>query len=59
MSLSGKPKLDKFLIKVLMNVLIVVSQWYNLGQKFGDKFTKLSKIGFSLECFTDDFFAIF
>ena len=28
---------------------------HNLGQKVGDKFTKLSKIGFSMECFTDDF----
>ena len=25
----------------------------NLGQKVGDKFTKLSKIGFSMECFTE------
>ena len=28
---------------------------YNLGQKVGDKFTKLSKIDFSMECFTVDF----
>ena len=28
---------------------------YNLGQKVGDKLTKLSKIGFSMECFTADF----
>ena len=28
---------------------------YNLGQKVGDKFTKLRKIGFSMECFTADF----
>ena len=27
---------------------------YNLGQKVGDKFTKLSKIGFSMEFFTTD-----
>ena len=27
----------------------------NLGQKVGDKLTKLSKIGFSMECFTADF----
>ena len=59
MSLSGKPKLDKFLIKVLMNVLIVLWQWYNLGQKVGDKFTKLSEISFSLECFTDDVLQFF
>ena len=28
---------------------------YNLGQGVGDKFTKLSKIGLSMECFTADF----
>ena len=28
---------------------------HNLGQKVGDKFTKLSKIVFSMECFTADF----
>ena len=27
---------------------------YNLGQKVGDKFTELSKIDFSMECFTAD-----
>ena len=32
---------------------------YNLGQKVGDKFTKLSKIGFSVECFTADFLQFF
>ena len=32
---------------------------YNLGQGVGDKLTNLSKIGFSIECFTADFFAIF
>ena len=32
---------------------------YNLGQKVGDKFTKLNKIGFPMECCTADFFAIF
>ena len=31
----------------------------NLGQKVGDKFTKLSKIGFSMECFTADFLQFF
>ena len=25
---------------------------YNLGQKVGDKYTKLSKIGFSMKCFS-------
>ena len=32
---------------------------YNLGQKVEDKFTKLSKIGFSTECFTADFLQFF
>ena len=34
-------------------------QHYNRGQKIGDKFTKLSKIGFSMECFTADFLQFF
>ena len=32
---------------------------YNLGQRVGDKFTKLSKIGFSMECFTANFLQFF
>ena len=32
---------------------------HNLGQKVGGKFTNLSKIGFSMECFTADFLIIF
>ena len=28
---------------------------YNLGEKVGDKFTKLCKISFSVQCFTADF----
>ena len=32
---------------------------YNLRQKVGDKFTKLSKIGFSMDCFTADFWGFF
>ena len=32
---------------------------YNIGQMVGDKFTKLGKIGFSLECFTADFLRFF
>ena len=28
---------------------------YNFGQVVGDTFTKLSKIGFSMDCFTADF----
>ena len=31
----------------------------NLGQKVRDKLTKLSKIGFSMECFTADFLQFF
>ena len=34
-------------------------QIYNLKQKIGDKFTRLSKTGFSMECFTVDFFHFF
>ena len=29
--------------------------WYNLRQDIVDKFTKLSKIGFSIKCFITDF----
>ena len=32
---------------------------YNLGQRVGDKLTKLSKVGFSMECFTADFLRFF
>ena len=32
---------------------------HNLGQKVGDKFTKLSKISFFMECFTNDFLRFF
>ena len=32
---------------------------YNLGKKVGDKFTKLSKIGFSIDCFTAAFLLLF
>ena len=32
---------------------------YNLGQRVGDKFTKLNEIGFSVECFTVDFLRLF
>ena len=28
---------------------------FNRGQRIADKFTKLSKIGLSMECFTADF----
>ena len=32
---------------------------YYLGQKVVDKFTKLSKTGFSVKCFTTDIFRFF
>ena len=32
---------------------------YNPGQKVGDKFTKLNKMGFSIECFSADFLQFF
>ena len=32
---------------------------HNLGQKVGKNFTKLSKIGFHMECFTADFLEFF
>ena len=32
---------------------------YNLEQRVGDKVTKLSNIGFSMECFTADFLRFF
>ena len=32
---------------------------YNLGQRVADKLTKLSKVGFSMECFTADFLRFF
>ena len=32
---------------------------HNLGEKVGDKFTKLSKLSFSMECFTADFLQFF
>ena len=35
------------------------SSSYNLGQKVVDKFTKLSKRGFSIECFTADVLRFF
>ena len=46
------PELFFFKKKLLHRCLIGS---YNLGQKSADKLTKLSKIGFSMECFTADF----
>ena len=39
----------------MAEILENVSIKYNIGQKVVDKFTKLSKKGFSMECFTADF----
>ena len=36
-----------------------VASDHNLGQKIRDKFTKLSKIGFSMELFTTDILQFF
>ena len=33
--------------------------WDNLGQKVGEKLTELSKIGYSMECFTAEFLRFF
>ena len=39
--------------------IVPTSQVYNLGQRVGDKLTKLSKIHFSMECSTADFLGFF
>ena len=39
--------------------IFVLAINYNLGQRFADKFTKLSKTGFPLECFKADFLQFF
>ena len=36
-----------------------LEQTYSLGQGVRDKFTKLSKIDFSMDCFTADFLRLF
>ena len=43
-----------FIFIFTVTVFEEFSNTYNLGQKVGDKFTKLSKIGFSIEYFTTD-----
>ena len=43
----------------MAEILENVSIKYNIGQKVVDKFTKLSKKGFSMECFTADFLQFF
>ena len=42
-------------VEMKKKTLLIKKCVYNLGQRVGDKFTKLSKIGFSMECFTPDF----
>ena len=44
---------------MIENALDLVQSFYNLGQKVGDKLTKLIKIGFSMECLTADFLQFF
>ena len=39
--------------------IILIKCLYSLGQKIVDKFIKLSKIGFSMECFITDFLQFF
>ena len=45
--------------KSYANGLFKSTKLYNPGQKVGDTFTKLSKIGFFMECFTADFLQFF
>ena len=53
-------KLEKCLHDKLSTEWFKNQSWtHNLGQKIGDKFIKLSKKGFSMECVTADFFTIF
>ena len=44
---------------IFKEVLVKCFSNYNLEQKVGDKLTKLSKIGFSMECSTADFLRSF
>ena len=45
----------KFILRKLHADSLEIYLEYNLGQKIVDKFTKLSKICFSMECLTADF----
>ena len=49
---------DEFTL-IKFSLCIKFQKNYNVGQKVGDKFTKLSKIDFSMECFTVDFLQFF
>ena len=48
---------------IFSNLLLIknvdVRGSYSLGQKVGDKFAKLNKIYFSMECFTGNFLRFF
>ena len=48
---------DKGLFQLIISIL--PSGYCNLGQGVGDQSTKLSKLDFSLECFTADFLQFF
>ena len=47
---------SNFCVTTLINENISAN---NHGRKVGDKFTKLNKTGFSMECFTPDFLKFF
>ena len=44
-----------FIPTLIQSSAALIIKEYNLGQKIGDKFTKLSKIGFSMKCVATDF----
>ena len=44
-----------FIPTLIQSSAALIIKEYNLGQKIGDKFTKLSKIGFSMKCVKADF----
>ena len=54
---SGLRKI--FLCDLVLFLYPLHARVYNLGQKVGDKLTKLSKMGFSMEWFTADFLQFF
>ena len=47
--------LTLFTVPLYLNFVYLSEQTHNHGQNTVDRFTKLSKIGVSLECFTADF----
>ena len=48
------PDFTRFFLKIFKKKYCV-DKFYNHGQNIEEKFKELSKIGFSLECFTADF----